>query len=254
MPNISTDFAEIDYPFYKWAPRIWSKVHRRGQDECWPWLGGTLRAKPTSRGHNPNRYPVISHRVPPHGRWSKLRVHRLIYWLEDASLMPTDSVLHLCNNTLCCNPAHLVIGTKADNSAHMVQSGRSTSKLTWPEVREMRRQYAAGGWTYEQLALEFGSSIPSVHRIVKRQTWKEGGVLPVLPCLPCTQDNMDDMVRIERSARSWRPGRAKLNWSEVREMRRLYAAGRARMQLSIEFGVGRSTVDYVVTGRTWKEA
>ena len=52
------------------------------------------------------------------GRFEKVYAHRLAYffafgvWTEGAIC-----VLHRCDNPPCCNPAHLFLGTKADNAA-----------------------------------------------------------------------------------------------------------------------------------------
>ena len=53
----------------------------------------------------------------------KQRVHRLAY---EAYVGPigTAYVLHKCDNKRCFNPAHLFLGTQADNVADMMAKGR----------------------------------------------------------------------------------------------------------------------------------
>jgi DNA-binding XRE family transcriptional regulator len=48
--------------------------------------------------------------------------------------------------------------------------------------------------------------------------------------------------------------RAKLTWAQVREIRRRYVAGStSQRKLAAEFGVARTTIGAVVSGRTWVE-
>ena len=41
--------------------------------------------------------------------------HRYAYECIHKNLQPTDVVRHMCHNTRCCNPDHLMIGTHKDN-------------------------------------------------------------------------------------------------------------------------------------------
>lgn len=53
------------------------------------------------------------------------------------------------------------------------QAGRRCAKVTWKDVAEIRARYSAGGETMTRLAAEFGISVSTVNRIVKRQSWVE---------------------------------------------------------------------------------
>ena len=100
--------------------RFWSKVDRRGPDECWPWLAGMV-------GPPPNNY----------GRfWTgdkKIQAHVFAWTLRNGPLPDGKPWgLHRCDNPPCCNPAHIFPGTPADNTADEVKKGRHGTR-TSPE-------------------------------------------------------------------------------------------------------------------------
>jgi hypothetical protein len=87
-------------------------------------------------------------------------------------------VLHKCDNPPCVNPAHLFIGTAADNTGDMVTKSRHCHGVGHPEhvlsddrVREIR-QLKAAGVTYDELVRRFGVSRGVLHRIVHRTAWR----------------------------------------------------------------------------------
>ncbi len=95
------------------------------------------------------------------------------------SLQPGMKALHTCDNPLCCNPDHLREGTQTENIADCVAKDRHAfgtrnghAKITEEDAAVIRESYAAGGIRMIDLADEFGLSVPSIHQVVHRKTWR----------------------------------------------------------------------------------
>lgn len=95
-------------------------------------------------------------------------------------------VMHSCDGKLCVNPAHLSLGTHADNVADKVSKGRQRNgvvtgeahykaKLDWATVRYIRSVYKARCRTYgaQALAAEYGVAPQLISAIAGNKIWKE---------------------------------------------------------------------------------
>lgn len=85
---------------------------------CWIWM--------CSR--NSAGYGVLTRRFkrgPRKGKVGRFLVHRVaVVELGGRKLTARSVVMHLCNNPLCCNPAHLKGGTQRQNMKQCVADGR----------------------------------------------------------------------------------------------------------------------------------
>ena len=156
------------------AQRFWKKVQRLGENECWEWLGYGVKSSTPGK---------IYRRKRVNGR---TEMPTRISWMIHHGVDPGDlDVLHNCpgaDNPQCVNPTHLWLGTDTDNQRDCRAKGRTyravgelawLSKLTWPEVREIRRLRMTEGRTLKSLAAQFGVYFSTIHKIVTNQIWIE---------------------------------------------------------------------------------
>jgi hypothetical protein len=117
--------------------RIAPYIDQRGPGECWPWTGGRV----------PAGYGKIKINQKTHS------AHRLAYYAEHGSIDPDLNVNHTCiGNRLCCNHAHLYLGTQLQNVHDMHaqrrwvygQNHHTGKRHLDTEVNAVRTRAAAG--------------------------------------------------------------------------------------------------------------
>ncbi|MFH8926355.1 helix-turn-helix domain-containing protein [Streptomyces pristinaespiralis] len=153
------------------ADRFWSKVDRREPDDCWLWTAAL----------NGAGYGVMR----PEGQRSgpTVKAHRVSLMLAGVDVEGLV-VRHTCDTPPCVNPAHLSVGTPADNAADMVARDRQArgsrsgaSKLTEQQVADIRAR-AAAGELHRVLAAAYGVSRPTISRVVNRKGWLHVSTIP----------------------------------------------------------------------------
>lgn len=115
----------------------------------------------------------------------KRTIHRVAHLVADAFLSPkgpTDQVLrHLNDDPTDNRVENLAWGTYSDNRQDAIRNdrlrpqkgvARYNAKLTEDDVREIRRLYATGKFTQQELALQLGVVRSVISNIVKRKAWK----------------------------------------------------------------------------------
>jgi len=119
------------------ARRFWSHVAVGRPDGCWRWRGSV-----SGTGFKYGQVLWRSRYQTPQ------KAHRLAWELTAGPIPPGQCVLHRCDVPLCCNPAHLFLGTQADNVRDASQKRRltvaRTRKLTLPDRLAIRRSTEPG--------------------------------------------------------------------------------------------------------------
>jgi hypothetical protein len=168
------------------------------------------------------------------GRKSYL-AHRAAYEMATGILIPDGKVvMHKNDNPPDVNPDHLQVGTTQENTADMINKGRQVSrvgelagnsKLTWIHVKEIRRLYATGKYTYKQLSKIFEVNDRNISNIINNKSWYDSNYIP---------NKTIDHTK-------------KLTQEQKIEINRLYITDKySHRQLGMIFGVAHSTIRYII--------
>lgn len=147
--------------------RFWSYVDKTG--DCWEWKGGTFGG----------RYGQFR------AGKKKVKAHRFSWFIAGNEIPEGMIICHKCDNVKCVNPAHLFLGTHADNSADREAKGRHphinkpilpgelnpSAKLSEQQVSEIRKR-AFNGESKKLLAKEFGVCNSTVYTITRGDSWR----------------------------------------------------------------------------------
>jgi hypothetical protein len=148
----------------KTIEQFWNNVTMGSPTECWLWQ----KCANTS-GYGRLYLGEVA--------WS---AHRLAYTDKVGPIPDGKIVCHTCDNPLCCNPAHLFLGTDQDNATDRSQKNRSArqkgttnpaNKLTEQQVLDIRAEHAMGISGYKKLGKKYGVHAQTICDIIKRKVW-----------------------------------------------------------------------------------
>lgn len=90
---------------------------------CWIWIGEVNRNR---SGMLYGRLSMRYKKGPRKGKHYKMMAHRasMQAFHQGKRVTPRTVIMHLCNNSLCINPAHLMGGTQSRNVRQCVADGR----------------------------------------------------------------------------------------------------------------------------------
>jgi hypothetical protein len=184
--------------------RFWSKVRKAGPAECWLWLGA----------HGKRSYGKF---------WdgsAYLDAHRFVWRISNGAIPDGLFVLHTCDVRLCVNPAHLWLGTHADNMRDMTAKGR---QCRGEEKSRIMKATAARGeknaWHTHPERMSRGEK----HSLAMRAA---------------------DL----NPSRGENHYRAKLSDADVLLIRHLANCGFTRRQIAAQFGVSHVQITRIVNG------
>ena len=153
---------------------LWSKVDKRGPDECWPWKGTIEKSGYGRTWINDKGYYA----------------HRVIFNLANPGLIelasPTNRkakgfLMHLCDNRCCCNPAHLRVATIKENNQDCEAKGRRTlpkgedhfrSVFTNDEIKKILEMRQTGS-----TATQIAQAMNKNRSTIKSLLWRNRGLM-----------------------------------------------------------------------------
>lgn len=149
--------------------RFWRRVQTGDHGECWPWTGDAT-TNPAGQ-----RYGSF------YNKGRRLRAHRVSWELHNNRPVPTGLLVrHKCDNSICCNPAHLEIGTHKDNAHDRYERGRDNhargtrhgiAKLNEAAVREIKALLKTG-LSQRKIAARFGVTQCPISEIKSGKGWR----------------------------------------------------------------------------------
>lgn len=145
--------------------RFWSYVKVGGPDECWEWTGYKTR-----NGYGKLR--VVDKLVS---------AHRMAWEIKNGPIPAGRGyhgtcVRHRCDNRVCCNPGHLLLGTHKENMADAKERRRRAdgerhhlSKLTSADVVDIRQSVSST----TDIAERLGVAPATVWQVRAGRSWKD---------------------------------------------------------------------------------
>jgi HNH endonuclease len=145
------------------AERFWRNVEKT--EGCWHWTAA----------RNMQRFGY-GHIYAPEAKTN--RAHRVSWFLHFGPVPEGQCVLHRCDVPACVNPAHLFLGTRAQNTADAKGKGRLAIGLRSPRAKltaeqiEFIRAMQFDFRRREILASAWGVTEYTIRRVARGKTYR----------------------------------------------------------------------------------
>jgi len=130
---------------------------KENEDNCWIWQGCKFT----------NTYGQILYSTKSYN------AHMMSY-ITFNGLIPHDKVVrHTCDNKLCVNPKHLILGTQSDNILDYYIRGGKSKKLNEEAVKVIKWMFKYKNYRglSIKLAALYGVSLSTIIRVKNNQIW-----------------------------------------------------------------------------------
>lgn len=211
--------------------RFWSKVDRRGDDDCWNW---------TANSHQ-RGYGVFWFE----GR--NVRAHRLaLEWHSGPPPFPDAMALHSCDNPSCCNPTHLRWGSAKDNKDDQIlrkgplHGEASPSAVIDSEIVSSIYRMRLNGLTASEISDRLGLPKTLVMNVYTGRSWSHRLGVDGNPTLK--------ELRASKPKRKRKAPNRVLTDSMVDHILKSRMMGKTTEEISEELGVPKGTVSPVFCG------
>ena len=231
---------------------FWKSIDKRGPDDCWPCKNERCGRHPMSRlcGWYTSTYRIVF----------------VLDLLSKGKSIPADfdsmKVCHSCDDSWCCNPAHLWLGTQKDNLDDMRAKGREGDCRNFgelhgrcvvsdAEVEEIIDLYATGNWSQRALAEKFNIGKSQIGRIVRGGSRiiadREMSELESVDIAAMRKRLTDGAAWAKKGGRHFK----KLDDSQVRQVLFLYRGGAPQQAIADFFQVHRGSIDQIIRNEAY---